>query len=191
MSNKWILIILNLIIITLIGVAAINGLKLTNDKEVLSVRQTMDLDVDYQVVMDNYNQTVNLHEKALQEQKTAIKAFENSEKKFEEVKNLNSYETLVELAAKREYNVESLWIKLGLIAESNDLVHAFHVARASNTQNYNINVELTGSYSGIRNFIEDIMMDMDLMFKAEDIVIEKTDKDLKATFIIKNVNVVM
>lgn len=192
MSNKWILIILNLIIITLIGVSAIKGLKIKEDIRISSVKETLKLGDDYQIVLNNYDATKLKYDETLKKQETAIKNFEQTKQKFEQVKNVNSYETLIELATEREFNIEALWIKLGLIAKNNELTHVFNVKKSSQTQNYDINVELTGSYSGIRNFIDDIMMDMDLMFKSENITIETvSNSTLKATFTIKNINIVM
>lgn len=193
MSNKWILLLLNLIIITLIGVSAIKGLSIKEGVRVSSVKETMKLEDDYQIVLNSYDETLNKYNETLKQQEIAKKSFKQSEQEFDQIKNVNSYETLVELAAKREFNIEALWIKLGLIAEGNELTHSFNIKRANQTNNYEINVELVGTYSGIRNFIDDIMMDMDLMFKSENIVIQKEESgsNLKATFTIKNVNIVM
>lgn len=191
MSNKLVLLLLNLIIVTLIGVSAIRGLAITENIKVNSVRQTKDLDVAYQEVLKNYDDTGMKFESAKKNQEKAKEQFEKAKQEFDQIKNINSYETLVELAAKREYNIEALWIKLGLIAENNELIHAFNVKQSEDTDNYSINVELTGSYSGIRNFIDDIMMDMDLMFKAEDVKIEGSGENLTATFVINNVNIIM
>ena len=192
MSNKWILLILNLIIVTLIGVSAIKGLKISEDITISSVKETMKLGDDYQLVLNDYDAEKVKYNEALKKQETAINEFEKTKQEFEQIKNVNSYETLVDLAAKREFTIETLWIKLGLIAKNNELTHVFNTQRSIETQNYDIKVELTGTYSGIRNFIDDIMMDMDLMFKAENIVIETTEKGtLICTFTIKNVNIVM
>ncbi|MBE5821863.1 MAG: hypothetical protein E7311_04665 [Clostridiales bacterium] len=192
MSNKWILLILDLIIITLIGVSAIKGLTIKEGMTISSVKETMKLGDSYQVVLNSYDAELKKYEETVEKQKTAIKNFEQSKQKFEQIKNINSYETLVELAKEREFNIEALWIKLGLIAENNELTHAFNIKKSSQTSNYDINVELIGTYSGIRNFIDDIMMDMDLMFKAEDIIIvTEGANNLKATFVIKNINIVM
>lgn len=201
MSNRLILIILNLVIVTLLGISAIKGLTLSEDMKVASIKQTMNLDKEYQVKLNKYDETTGKFNDATKQQENAKKQFEQTKQRFEQVKNVNSYETLMELAAKREFNIEALWIKLGLIAENNELTHVFNTVRSSETQAYDINVELVGSYSGIRNFIDDIMMDMDLMFKAEDITIEgastssegesNSSAGLKATFVIKNVNIVM
>ena len=211
MSNKLVLILLNLIIITLIGISAIKGLALTDNISINSVKETKDLDVEYQEVLNSYDEAELEFETAKKEQENAQKKFEQAKQEFDQIKNVNSYETLVELAAKREYNIEALWIKLGLIAENNELTHVFNITKSNTSNSYDINVELTGSYSGIRNFIDDIMMDMDLMFKAEDIVIRNpyaseatSDKDkadnretpssngiLNASFKIRNINIIM
>ena len=191
MSNKWVLLILDIIIITLIGVSAIKGLNIKQDLRISSVKETVQLDEGYQIVLQDYSAAKLKYEDALQSQKSAKISFENAKEEFEQLKDINSYETLVELATNKEFNVEALWIKLGLIAENNNLIHVFNIKRSMGTQNYDIHVELNGSYSGIRNFIQDIMMDMDLMFKAEDVIIQSSDKTIKATFVIKNVNIVM
>ena len=191
MSNKLVLLLLNLIIVTLIGISAIKGLAITENIKVNSVKQTKDLDIAYQEVLNEYDAAETKYNNAKKSQETAKSQYEKAKQEFEQIKNINSYETLVELAAKREYNIEALWIKLGLIAENNDLTHVFNINKAEDTENYNINVEITGSYSGIRNFIDDIMMDMDLMFKSEDIKIEGMSENLTATFVIKNVNIIM
>lgn len=211
MSTKSILVLLNLIIITLIGVSIFKGLSLTEDIKVLSVKETLQLSDNYQVVLDGYDNARKSYLDTLDRKKRAQNGFEETEQRFQQTKNINSYETLVELAARKEYNIEALWIKLGLIAESNELEHSFNIEQSGETNNYNINVKLSGSYSGIRNFIDDIRMDMDLMFKAENLEIisvgsvsqeeeditegnkqqEKEASLLAATFVIKNIDIIM
>lgn len=160
--------------------------------EISSYKQMIATKENYDKKIDEYNNLVNNeYQAALQKLSTAKTTFETSKEAYEELKQYNSYEELLLLARDKQYPLEFLWIKLDLIAKNNDLNATFSLTNSAVGTAKDINITLAGDYLSVKNYIYDILIDLDLQFKAENIVIQPSGSDVMATFIVKDVNVIM
>lgn len=191
--NKLILVVFNLIIILLLIISIFKGIQITDNIRILSYKDMNQKKEDYAVVVDNYNKLLNNdYANSISKLEKEKKDFEVSKQKYEQIRSINSYDELVKLTENKEYNIEYLWVNLDLIAKQNNLQAKFDIQRSYKYENYDINVTLTGDYLSVKNYIYDIMINMDLQFRADNIIIVADgDQNVKATFTISNVNIVM
>ncbi len=191
--NKLILVVFNLIIILLLIVSIFKGIQITDNFKILSYKDVNNVKVEYATLVNDYNSLLtNNYANSLSNLEKEKDAFKTSKQKYEQIRNVNSYDELVRLSENKEYNIEYLWVNLDLIAKTNNLKAKFDIKRSVEYENYDIDVTLTGDYLAVRNYIYDIMIDMDLQFRAENIIIVADgNEDVKATFTISNVNIVM
>ena len=191
--NKLILVVFNLIIILLLIISIFKGIQITDNIRILSYKDMNQKKEDYAVVVDNYNKLLNNdYANSISKLEKEKKDFEVSKQKYEQIRSINSYDELVKLTENKEYNIEYLWVNLDLIAKQNNLQAKFDIQRSYKYENYDINVTLIGDYLSVKNYIYDIMINMDLQFRADNIIIVADgDQNVKATFTISNVNIVM
>ena len=191
--NKLILVDFNLIIILLLIISIFKGIQITDNIRILSYKDMNQKKEDYAVVVDNYNKLLNNdYANSISKLEKEKKDFEVSKQKYEQIRSINSYDELVKLTENKEYNIEYLWVNLDLIAKQNNLQAKFDIQRSYKYENYDINVTLIGDYLSVKNYIYDIMINMDLQFRADNIIIVADgDQNVKATFTISNVNIVM
>ena len=191
--NKLILVVFNLIIILLLIISIFKGIQITDNVRILSYKDIEQIKADYAVVVDSYTNLLNNnYANSISNLESEKKNFEISRQKYEQIRSVNSYDELVKLTENKEYNIEYLWVNLDLIAKQNNLQAKFDIQKSHQNNNYDINVTLTGDYLSVKNYIYDIMINMDLQFRADNIIIVADgDKNVKATFTISNVNIVM
>lgn len=191
--NKLILVVFNLIIILLLIISIFKGIQITDNIRILSYKDMEQKKADYAVVVDSYNKLLTTnYANAVSELEKEKKNFEISKQKYEQIRSVNSYDELVKLTENKEYNIEYLWVNLDLIAKQNNLQAKFDIQKSYEYENYDINVTLTGDYLSVKNYIYDIMINMDLQFRADNIIIVADGaENVKATFTISNVNIVM
>lgn len=147
---------------------------------------------EYQSKIDNYNSLVNeSYQSTISKLDTAKATFEINKNSYEELKMYSSYEELLELTRDKQYNLEFLWVKLDLIARNNDLNANFVLTNSYTGASKNLDVTLTGNYLAVKNYIYDILIDLELQFKAENITIEASGENVIARFTIKDIKVIM
>ncbi len=192
MNKNGLLVIFNLIVIVLMVVCPVWGLKISNDFKIYSYKELKQQKEAYQVVLNDYNKLVDTnYNSALSNLNKEKEAYEQAKQRFEQIKSVNSYDELVRLSIGRQYNLEFVWVKLDLLARNNNLGANFKLNKSTETTYYDIAVTLTGDYLSIKNYIYDILIDMDLQFKSEDITIVPQGDGLVATFVIKNIDIIM
>lgn len=146
-----------------------------------------------------YNEKITQYEQLVNvEFENKITALEKSKTEFETVKasyldtkNLNSYEDLIQLTRDKQYPIEFLWIKLELIARNNGLAYNFNIVDSNNSDLKDIKVILQGDYLAIKNFIYDMLIDLELQFQADNLKIVPVGTEVNATFNITGLDIVM
>lgn len=192
MIKNIISVIVIIALCAFIGIGAFNGINITDDFNIISYKQLQQTVKDYEQKLVDYDKLVNVdYQNKLGDLSTAQKGFDEAKKSYEELKNYNSYEELLELTRDKQYPIEFLWIKLELIARNNNLGYNFKVVDNKNEGNKNIEVTLQGEYLGVKNYIYDMLIDLELQFKAEELKIVPNGTQVLATFNIKSINVVM
>lgn len=186
--------VLGYLIVLILAICAyfcvVKGVKIL-DFEILSYKDIMKVHSEYQEDVLTYNDMVeNKYQTALNKLDNAKTSFEINKNAYEELKEYNSYEELLELTRDKQYPLEFLWIKLDLIAKNNNLNSKF-VITDSQTGAKNINITLTGDYLAVKNYIYDILIDLELQFRAENITILPSGQNVVASFTVKDVKVIM
>ncbi len=88
------------------------------------------------------------------------------------------------------YEIEALWIKMGLYAEQEGLGARFLFTSGSTSLTRNLNVTVTGQYIAITDFISDLENDDELGFKIENFkMVPNANGNLTATFIVRDLYV--
>lgn len=88
------------------------------------------------------------------------------------------------------YEIEALWIKMGLYAEQEGLGARFLFTSGSTSLTRNLNVTVTGQYISITDFISDLENDDELGFKIENFkMVPNANGNLTATFIVRDLYV--
>lgn len=170
---------------------AFKGLQIGEFK-ILSYNQLIEEKENYEQKVTEYNYLVDeKYKAALNRLESAKTTFESNKSTYEELKQYNSYDDLLQLAKDKQYPLEFLWIKLDLIARNNNLASNFVLANSATKESKNINVTLAGEYLAVKHYIYDMLIDLDLHFKAENIEITPSGNGVIATFVIKDVKVVM
>lgn len=182
-----------LIVVVLGAIAYICAFKGVNvfGFEILSYKDIVDVHHNYQEDVLEYNDLVeNKYQTALNRLESAKTSFEINKSAYEELKDYNSYEELLELTRDKQYPLEFLWIKLDMIAKNNNLDSKF-VITDSQTGAKNINITLTGDYLAVKNYIYDILIDLELQFRAENITILPSGQSVVASFTVSDVKIIM
>lgn len=88
------------------------------------------------------------------------------------------------------YEIEALWIKMGLYAEQEGLGARFLFTSGNTSLTRNLNVTVTGQYISITDFISDLENDDELGFKIENFkMVPNANGNLTATFIVRDLYV--
>ena len=189
--KKLLILILIVLLLALAGIVAINGVGFGNFK-ILGIKgiQTRSAELDEKI-----QEAGSLAQKDFQQ---AVKDVEDDSKKLQDVKA--EYDEIVavsttsdvESAAQLEqYEIETLWVKLGNHATNEGATMKMDVTKGSNTtqDTYNLNFTVNGSYISITDFISDIENDDTLGFKIEEfkMVPGGSDSNLQATFVCKDI----
>lgn len=160
--------------------------------EILSFKQMIETKNSYDEKISSYDVLLNdTYQSSLSKLEVAKSNFERNKASYEELKEYSSYEELLELTRDRQYPIEFLWIKLDLIARNNNLDSKYTLANSSTGESKDLQIELVGSYLSVKNYIYDMLIDLDLQFRAENITIIPSGNSVKATFTVKDLKVVM
>ncbi len=160
--------------------------------QILSYKEMIAEQKEYESKITNYDNLVNnTYQTSLKSLETAKTSFERNKSSYEELKAYSSYEELLELTRDKQYPIEFLWIKLDLVARNNNLDAKYNLYNSSTGASKNLEIKLTGDYLAIKNYIYDILIDLDLQFKAQNITIVPNGDMVEATFTVKDIKVVM
>lgn len=113
--------------------------------------------------------------------------------KYETVLAQSSESDIAEALKKEKYEIEKLWISIGNYADEHNVKVNMQITASSSgiAEVKDLNFTVNGSYVGITEFIYDLEDDQELEFKIEKfkLVPDTTNSNLKATFVVKDVNV--
>lgn len=186
LGYTFVLVLLSLAYIFVFRGVNISGYEVLSLDSLVAKQQEHDKkiqDYDKALQQDYYLKLRNL--------KSAQEKFETNKQAYEELKSYNSYEDLLELTRDKSYQLELIWIKLDIIARNNNLAAQYNLVNGPTRESKNIDIVLQGDYLAVKNFIHEILIDLDLQFKAENIVITQSGDAVQATFTISDVKVVM
>ncbi len=146
----------------------------------------------YNQKIAQYEQIVNVEfENKITELEKSKTEFDTAKASYLDTKDLNSYEDLIQLTRDKQYPIEFLWIKLELIARNNGLAYSFNIVDSDNPDLKDIKVILQGDYLAIKNFIYDMLIDLELQFQADNLKIAPVGTEVNATFNITGLDIVM
>ncbi len=117
----------------------------------------------------------------LEELTTAIKSLTTTKEKYEAtVASVPNIE-LIGTTQITKYKVEFLWTKIGNYATKEGITLTMDIKNGSDTNIYNLNFSIVGSYTAIISFIYDIENDDDLNFKIANFNMASTSGDGSTT----------
>ena len=190
MSKKMILSIL-LISIVLIIVFAVFGVKFLHIPSISQLVQK-NKEVNQQVDTVSTLTTVEYPE--------TIKKLENTEDSLELQKE--KYEELTEIANNKgnvyvteKFDIGYLWTKIGKYATKNNIGLSIDVKKSSETDLYNLNFTIKGTFTQIISFLKTIENDSELSFRIYNFKlvpgkgVPANTTRLEATFTVRDVNI--
>lgn len=192
--KKLLLITINVLVLALIGVSAVNGLKIgklnilgiteiqtKNDELDTKIKEATKLaSTDYQKKIDDLNETV--------------KKLENEKKNYEEMVSISTDSQVEAANQSYENTIEFLLIRIENHAKSEGIEMEMEITRSSSgAENvYNLNFTVVGEYAQIEEFITDIEDDSKLGYKIEEfkmVASSENGSTVKATFVCKDIKI--
>lgn len=193
--KKLLLITISVLIIVLIGVSAINGLKIgklnilgiteiknKNDELDTKIKQATKLaSTDYQKKIDDLNETV--------------KKLEAEKKNYQDMVSVSTDSQVQAANQTYENMIEFLWIRIENHAKTEGVEMKMDITRSSSgAENvYNLNFTVLGAYAQIEEFITDIEDDSKLGYKIEEFRMSPSAEDgsvLQATFVCRDIKII-
>ncbi len=121
--------------------------------------------------------------------KTAKTLFEQKKQEYDLIANEATDEQLEAAMREEEFLLDYLWILVGNYAEDNNVKFLMQ----TNSEDYSVDFDVTGSYVSIINFIYDLANDPELRFSINNIILEggsNQDTVTKAKFTVYGINAI-
>ena len=117
------------------------------------------------------------------------KKLEEEKKNYEDMTTVSSDSDVQAANQLEEYEIETLWVRLGNHATTQGVEMQMDVLPSSSGAQgtYNLRFTATGSYISITDFISAIENDSTLGFKIEEFKMQPSGTDLQATFVCKDI----
>ena len=189
MKNRIILLIL-LISIILVLILAVFGLKIGNF-EIPSISKLVNRNKEVNANLEKLTQlTSEQYPTQVSKLETSTDDLKKQREKYEEVSGFSA-DDIDKALESQNYDIVYLWNVIGQYATKNKLKLVMDVKQASGTDLYDLYFTVQGEYVDISTFVTKIENDSDLQFRIYNfnLVPGKSDVDLKATFIIKDISI--
>ena len=189
MKNKIIIFILILSVILIVCLALfgfkIGGLQIFSISDLANHNKNVDSKIDelttlsssgYTTAASNLDQTIN--------------TFRIQKEKYEQLAGFESDDG-EELLETQNYDISYLWTTIGKYATKNNINLKMDVKKATGTDLYDLDFTIQGEYTSVSTFVSKIENDSDLNFRIYNFKLTKgkSDKELKGTFTVKDVNI--
>ena len=117
------------------------------------------------------------------------KKLEEEKKNYEDMTTVSSDSDVQAANQLEEYEIETLWVRLGNHATTQGVEMQMDVLPSSSGAQgtYNLRFTATGSYISITDFISAIENDSTLGFKIEEFKMQPSGTDLQGTFVCKDI----
>ena len=186
MTNK-ISLIISLICIILLIVVMIYGIDIGAFK-VLSISQIKEQDDSLNTKINEASTLTTIeYPKNVDELNATYDRYKMEKQKYEELIDITNKKKSY-LYEKKQYDISYMWRVLGKYAQNRNLTLAIDVKKTANDL-YDFNFTVTGLYTDILKFIEDIENDSDLYFRIYNFSMEGNGAKITSTFTVKNINI--
>lgn len=189
MKNKVIIIILFVSII-LVLFLAIFGLKIGHF-EIPSISKIINKNNDVNSKIDKATELTSInYPQEITNLENTVNSLKVQKEKYEQISGFDS-ENNSKIYETEKYDIGYLWTTLGHYANKNKIKIAIDVKKGTGTNLYDLYFTIQGEYVNISSFITTIENDSELLFRIYNfkLVPGAGDVQLKATFVVKDVNI--
>lgn len=189
MKNKIIFFILILSVILIVCLSLfglkIGGLQIFSISDLVNHNKNAESKIEELTTLSSSGYT-----EATSNLDQTINTFKIQKEKYEQLAGFESddEENLLET---QNYDISYLWTTIGKYATKNNIGLKIDVKKAAGTDLYNLDFTIQGVYTSVSKFVSQIENDSDLNFRIYNFKLTKgkSDKELKGTFTVKDVNI--
>lgn len=189
--KKLLILILIALLLTLSIFILMNGVQIGNI-ELLGITGIKERNTELEEKIQEATKLASTdYEKTISLLNSDAKKLEEEKKNYDEIVAVSTDNEVQSAAQLEQYEIETLWVKLGRHATSEGAVIKMDISKGSdpNLGTYNLKFTVNGSYISITDFISSIESDSELGFKIEEFKMVPTSSgsDLEATFVCKDI----
>lgn len=186
MINK-ITLIITLVSIILLAFLAFRGINIGNF-EVLSISQVINKnDLLNEKILEASTLTAIKYPDSIEKMEESFDNYSIKKQKYEEIAGF-SVEKNKEIYETKQYDIGYLWKIFGDYAKSNNLTISMDVKKNSGNL-YDLNFNISGTYTNISRFIADLENNSDLYFRIYDFKMSGNGQVVSSSFTVKEVNI--
>jgi len=186
MINK-ITLIITLISIILLAFVMFRGINIGNF-EILSISQVINKNnLLNEKISEASTLTTIKYPDSIEEMEESFDTYSIQKQKYEELSTFTGEEKS-DIYETKQYDIGYLWKLFGDYAKSNNLTISMDVKKSSGNL-YNLNFNISGTYTNISKFIADLENNSDLYFRIYDFKMSGNGQVVSSSFTVKEVNI--